>query len=175
MERTADIAVRFEFAVGATVEFGDSLEVSLDCSICRRCRRTVVFREGQTEGKCTPTGHGFPGRIVRNPPSRQGLTASVVYRIAYSYEPFTDGKYPNEVPSGVPTWGRVAFEVRCPKCAEVTKASTQTNIVRPWVSRCLCGCVLYTEQFVQPVLSLAGVPDAEPDAASGTALGTAAR
>ena len=64
MERVAEIAVRLEFARNASVSFGDPLELSLDCSVCRRCRQTVGFREGRAEGVCTPTGHPFPGRIV---------------------------------------------------------------------------------------------------------------
>jgi hypothetical protein len=49
MERVAEVAVRLEFARGASVSFGDPLELSLDCSVCRRCRRTVVFREGRAD------------------------------------------------------------------------------------------------------------------------------
>jgi hypothetical protein len=60
MERVAEVAVRLEFARGASVSFGDPLELSLDCSVCRRCRRTVVFREGRAEGVCIPTGHPSP-------------------------------------------------------------------------------------------------------------------
>jgi hypothetical protein len=160
VERVSKIAVQFDFTTDATVTFVDPLEVSLDCPVCRRCQRTVVFREGQPEGKCTPTGHAFPGRIIERSASQHGSTASVVYQIAYNYEPFIDAKYPEHKPSGKPTWGRIAFEVRCPKCGQVTKASTQTNIVRPWVCQCRCGCVLYTEQDEQPVLSSAEAPDA---------------
>jgi hypothetical protein len=152
--------VRFEFPAGATVTFGDSLELSLDCPVCRRCYRTVVFQEGHGEGRCTPTGHAFPGRVVASQAAQDGAVASVVYRVRYSYEPFTDAKYPNRRrPTGEPTWGRVAFRVACPHCGEVTQASTQTNIVRPWVCRCKCGRVLYTERDEQPAMSSREVPD----------------
>jgi len=77
MERVAEVAVRLEFARGASVSFGDPLELSLDCSVCRRCRRTVVFREGRSEGVCTPTGHLFPGRIVGKEVVQRGLEWSV--------------------------------------------------------------------------------------------------
>jgi hypothetical protein len=166
VQRVAEVAVRFEFAPGAGIIFLDPLEVSLDCPVCRRCHRTVVFREGQAEGICTPTGHAFPGRIVGKQVGRDGRVASVVYRVEYRYEPFTDAKYPDHrKPTGEPTWGRVAFEVACPSCGQSTQASTQTNIVRPWVCRCKCGCVLYTERDEQPALSSAEAPDGEPGAA----------
>jgi hypothetical protein len=154
VERVAEIAVQFEFADGATISFGDPLEVALDCPICRRCWRTVVFHEGHTEGKCTPTGHSFHGYIIAKEEAQSGPVASVIYRVRYSYEPFTDAKYPGvRETSGEPTWGRVAFEVACSRCGHITKASTQTNIRRPWASRCECGCVLYTEWVEQPVLT----------------------
>jgi len=155
MERVAEVAVRLEFARGASVLFGDPLELSLDCSVCRRCRRTVVFREGRAEGVCTPTGHPFPGRIVGKKVIQRGLAWSVAYRVAYRYELFTDAKYPGEKAAGRPTWGRVPFELICPECGRVTKASTQSNIVRPWSCRCECGWVLYTERELMPVLSFA--------------------
>jgi hypothetical protein len=88
--------------------------------------------------------------------------ASVVYSVQYRYEPFTDAKHPDHSkPSGEPTWGRVAFEASCPNCGQVAKASTQTNIVRPWVCRCKCGSVLYAERTEQPALSWSEAPDAE--------------
>src|SRR5262245_33385998 len=90
MLRVAEISARFAFADGAAVTFGDTLEVSLDCCICHRCRRTVVFKVGGVEGKCTPTGHPFPGKIV----GMEASANSVVYRLEYWFEPFDDAKYP---------------------------------------------------------------------------------
>ena len=54
LQLAAEVAVRFEFPPGAVVTFCDPLKVSLDCSVCRRCHRTIVFREGHAEGICTP-------------------------------------------------------------------------------------------------------------------------
>ena len=90
MLRSAAISARFAFADGAAVTFSDTLEVSLDCCICHRCRRTVVFKVGGVEGKCTPTGHPFPGKIV----GVEASANSVVYRLEYWYESFEDAKYP---------------------------------------------------------------------------------
>src|SRR5262245_30737154 len=77
MERIAEATVRFEFTAGAVVTFCDPLELSLDCPVCRRCCRTVVFREGESEGRCSPTGHAFPGRIIARQVAQDGAVASI--------------------------------------------------------------------------------------------------
>jgi hypothetical protein len=109
--RRAEVSARFAFAAGVTVMFSDTPGVSLDCCICHRCYRTVIIRMGGIEGKCTPTGHPFPGKIV----SKQAGPASVAGRLEYWYEPFADAKYPDRrAPTDRPTWGRVGFEAVCP-------------------------------------------------------------
>src|SRR5262245_47643589 len=55
--RIAVVQVSFRVATGASVSFADALEVSLDCCVCCRCWRTVVFQPDGDEGRCTPTGH----------------------------------------------------------------------------------------------------------------------
>jgi hypothetical protein len=146
------VSARFAFADGVTVTFSDTLEVSLDCCICHRCYRTVTFQVGGVEGKCTPTGHAFPGKII----GMESDPASVVYRLEYWYELFTDAKYPGRrTPTDRPTWGRVGFEVVCPSCGKAQRCSTQTNLGRPWTCRCKCGRELFTETDEMPVLSLA--------------------
>jgi hypothetical protein len=158
MLRVAQVSARFTLPRGAAVTFSDTLEVSLDCCVCYRCHRTVIFQVGGVEGKCTPTGHAFPGKIVAKNVGQDGPIASAVYRLEYWYEPFTDAKYPeHRKPSGRPTWGRVGFEVTCPACGQVNRQSTQTNIVRPWTCQCQCGQTLYTETAEMPELSLVEV------------------
>jgi hypothetical protein len=164
VERVAEITVRLECGAEVAVSFCDPLEVSTHCPVCRRFYRTVVFREGLAEGKCTPTGHAFPGRITGKRVGQDGSVASVVYAVRYRYEPFTDAKFPGLPPSTKLTWGRVAFEVSCPACGRATKASTQTNMVRPYVCRCECGAVLYTD-CEPPMLASAEAPEAEQSAA----------
>ena len=155
MERIAEIAVRIELAPGATLKVCDPLEVALDCAICRRCYRTVVFYEGQLQGFCTPTGHAFPGRITGTHLAPSSPRASVAYQLLYHYEPFTDAKYPERRPSGHPTWARVNFQVVCPSCRRVTDATISSNDARPLEWRCACGDVLFIDREAQPVLSAA--------------------
>ncbi len=152
MLRRAEVSARFALPDGVTATFSDTLEVSLDCCICHRCYRTVIFQAGGVEGKCTPTGHAFPGKLI----STEVGPASVVYRLEYWYEPFADAKHPDRrTPTDRPTWGRVGFAVACPSCGEILRCSTQTNIVRPRTCRCQCGRELFTETDEMPVLSLA--------------------
>jgi uncharacterized protein (TIGR02996 family) len=133
------------FTAGATVTFADSLEVSLDCCVCRRCHRTVVFQGDCTNGRCTPTNHLFPGYLLRKD-EPVGSSASVRFLVAYRYEPFVDAKYTSRQPRGVTTWARVYFSVVCPACGESVRDSTQTNLVRPWTCRCRCGAVVYEDR-----------------------------
>ena len=150
MLRVAQISAQFAFADGAVVTFSDTLEVSLDCCVCHRCRRTVIFKIGGVEGKCTPTGHPFPGKIV----CMEANANSVVYRLEYWYEPFEDAKYPERRKAqDRPTWGRVGFDVECPKCGQANRQSSQNNIVRPRTCHCKCGQVLFTESDEMPMLS----------------------
>jgi hypothetical protein len=148
--RTALVSARFAFAEGSRVTFSDTLEVSLDCCICQRCCRTVIFKLGDDEGTCTPTGHPFPGKIV----GREANADSVLYRLEYGYEQFEDAKYPDRRKAqDRPTWGRVGFEIACPKCGQASRQASQNNIVRPWTCHCQCGHVLFTESDEMPVLS----------------------
>ena len=149
MLRVANVSARYVFAEGAVATFSDTLEVSLDCCICHRCHRTVMLNFGGVEGKCTPTGHPFPGKIVR----MEATADSVVYYLEYWYETFEDAKYPDRRKAqDRPTWGRVGFEIVCPRCGQASKQSSQTNVVRPWTCHCNCGQILFVESDVMPIL-----------------------
>jgi hypothetical protein len=152
--RTGTIYAELEFASRAVVDFSPDLEVSLDCHVCRRCHRTVIFRSGALHGVCTPTRHDFPGRLLSSEASERADWRSSRYLIDYEYVPFRDAKYPESAPSeGAPTWARVSFKVKCPACGVVSPHSTQNNIVRPWRCTCKCGGHLYNESLPMPTLS----------------------
>lgn len=150
MLQHTDVSTSLALATGATVTFSDRVEVSLDCCVCRRCMRTVVFELGRAEGLCTPTGHSFPGRIA----DMQAGPRSVTYRLEYQYEPFEDAKYPGiRRPQPHPSWARVSFAVTCPRCGASSALSVQNNEVRPWTARCSCGEALYTTRKEMPQLA----------------------
>jgi len=151
--RVAEIVCQLDVYDGAQIEFLDALEVSFDCMVCKRKRRTVIFQLGEEYGRCTPTNKcvGFSGRLVAKMPAVSGDLFSVRYVIEYAYAPFLDVKYDDES-IDYPTWARVNFLVRCPKCHEKIKLSTQSNMVRPWTQVCTCGELLYTEIDDMPLL-----------------------
>lgn len=159
MLQQADISTSLNFSKGAKVTFSDTLEVSLDCCVCRRSMRTIVLEAGRAEGTCTPTGHPFPGRIV----GKRAGARSVEYRIEYRYEPFEDAKYPVRRPQPCPGWARVSFTVTCPRCGASEEGSVQNNAHRPWTARCGCGQPLYTLTKEMPRLSPRDRSRAHPD------------
>lgn len=156
--RIGIVRASLDFVPDAVVAFDRKLEVSLDCHVCQRRCRTVIFRSGETHGICTPTKHDFPGRILNVESRVEGSAQVAVFVFEYEHEPFRDAKYPDErrygtMGLGAPTWARVSFDVTCPACRKRSQHSTQNNIVRPWQCLCKCGCPLYSETVEMPQLS----------------------
>ena len=156
--RIGIVRASLEFVADAQVAFDETLEVSLDCHVCRRRCRTVIFRPGASDGICTPTRHAFPGRILNVESRAEGNAHIAIFLFRYEHEPFRDAKYPDEQrygtkELGAPTWARVSFSVTCPGCGTRSEHSTQTNLVRPWRCICNCGRPLYAETAEMPQLS----------------------
>ena len=121
------------------------VEVSLDCTTCRRRRRTVVFSEVGGKGRCLPTGHEFDGQLE----ALHAVGNVVRAEFRYRFEPFEDAKYGDgrydSFEAGAPTWVRLRFQLRCSVCRHEAWDSTQSNIARPWFAACRCGAPLYDE------------------------------
>lgn len=77
----------------------------------------------------------------------------MTYRIEFPFKPFIDLKYGHPADPH-PTWARVEFKVRCPKCRTLTESGTQSNLVRPWGKICPCGQKLFTETEEWPRMEL---------------------
>jgi len=164
VKQAAEIVFKFDLQSRGAVAFGDELEVSLDCSHCRRTNRTVIFKVGDATARCCPgsgkrkgeTHPPYPGRIVDRRVERgaDGFAVTATYRIEYEVSPFVDAKYGAESRpwTGHPTWGRVSWTVSCDSCGEIASQSTQSNIGRPWTERCSCGARLYVETHEMPLL-----------------------
>ena len=141
-----------------TIAFDDHILVSLDCSICRRSRRTVVFGEERDTSFCTPAKHGFPGRIAGIHVSdhesagshRERSVVTATYLIEYEFEAFKDRQYPDRNIGPAPTWARAAFTLLC-KCGAESAHETQNNLVRPVKAVCECGEDLYYEVDEIPI------------------------
>ena len=151
MTTTIEIKVPIYPTKGVSVEFDEILEVSLDCFECHRALRTVVIDPKiSATALCTPTCHSYPAHLesVEARVKKKLLRKEVqgVFRLSYEYREVRDRKYPHRVSSRLPSWARVRFKAKCPRCGTVTQCSAQNNIVRPWTCLCRCGNELYTER-----------------------------
>lgn len=142
------------------IEFKSNLLVSLDCSVCRRSQRTIILFDDQRLSLCTPSKHGFPGRISRMEISdrkKMGLLSSksqvtATYWIEYAFETFIDKKHPQTEIRPRCGWGRVSFLLTC-RCGKTSEHETQNNLVRPWRAVCECNRVLYQETDETPKIA----------------------
>ena len=153
MNQRMHIAVRLALCEGVHAALTDRLEISLDCSVCHRCHRTVIFDAAAQSAVCTPTMHLFPARVVARGIESQGNETALVSTVEYQYEPFVDAKYPQRVPTGGSSWARIGFTLLCPDCGKVTTTSHQSNCGnRHYPYHCTCGSTL-CEVLDRPELS----------------------
>jgi hypothetical protein len=153
MKRLGRASTTLTLGPGASLVIAAPLEVALDCPVCQRRRRTVVFSAAGEAGTCTPTGHSFPGILLRL--EVRGESISSLF--SYEYTPFVDAKYRDECryagfERGAPTSVRFNFVVMCGCCGARDWESTQSNIRRPWIKLCGCGAALF-EDNTAPSLS----------------------
>lgn len=163
---TSRVEVKLDLEPKASAIFTGPLELSIDCPICVKRRRTVVFKDGGA--KCTGSSdggkHTFPGQILEwngiYDRPRSGSANGIVYTVGYWYNTFTCAKMGKLSEPGF-TWGRLSFLLQCRKCREkpemfVTKIGTkqmsiQTNLGRPYEVKCCdCGELLMTDKDVYP-------------------------
>lgn len=144
MDTFATIEAAFAFAPGVHTDFSDRLEVSLDCPVCIRTMRTVVFTQEPPAAFCTPTRHAFPGLLDAKTVSTEQDRTIVRYRIHYKTAEFVDET--DHLPSvRHPAWARISFELTCPRCGALVPESVQNNLRRPLKRPCKCGLLLYEE------------------------------
>lgn len=145
MNRRAFAEATLQLRSAELLAAGTPVEISLDCSSCRRRLRTVVFAEVGAKGICTPTGHQFEGQLH----ALNVIGATIRAEFQYEFEPFEDAKYGDAryqgFEAGAPTWARVTFQLRCSACGREGWGSTQSNLVRPWSAACRCGAPLYDD------------------------------
>ncbi len=132
---TTIVEATFEFADGVEAEFGDTIEVSLDCPVCLRTGRTIGFHDIAGTARCSPTGHPFPGVAESRTVSFDAGRTTVAYRLRHATAEFTDPKY-HYLSVRHPTWARIYFHLQCPDCGQRQRDSVQNNIVRPFMVRC---------------------------------------
>ena len=151
--RVAEIMCCLRPSEGSAIHYHTSVEITLDCSNCKRTGRTVRFEGIEAIGICTPVQkcNGFSGRLYSVLPFALDGKSFVKYQIQYNYMPFLDLKNGNESTCD-PTWGRVSFDATCAKCGSSTIRSTQNNLGRPYPVYCTCGAHLYDDTEEMPLL-----------------------
>lgn len=119
-------------------------ELSLNCSVCRRFNRVIIFKENDF-GVCTPTMHKFPGKITtfqsqdsENQESRQA------YILECDFYPFVDQKYGYYVDSCLNKNSTIQVNFVCPKCSLNTSEELEINSTKLIEKFCQCGYLLYT-------------------------------
>ena len=139
--------------------FSECIEVSLDCPIGKRCRRTVILGYKGEPSRCTGcvdpgARHDFPAEIVSITSSREVLPEFDLvrgnYEIEYEFEVFIDRKHKSESAPDL-SWSRVTFTLTC-ACGITKEMSTQTNLTRPWQVFCQCRRLLVNERDIVPLL-----------------------
>lgn len=152
----------FELKEGTTIEPSRTIEVSLDCSTCKKRYRTVVIKEQKDESFCTPTLHKFDAVItkiyVNNTVEKKFLRkkyfTEIVYHIDYFYKEFIDtrGKYSENHSRPIADFARIYFNITCPNCHHIQRESTQNNLGLPFKALCeKCSSVLYKQEQELPL------------------------
>jgi hypothetical protein len=142
MDTLATVEIRLRVSDRVELLLDPRVEVSLDCCVCQRVGRTIVFDSRGDEAYCTPTHHPFPGETVAIDSSYRRQLAIGTYSIRYQTGQFIDVKR-GQPAVRHPTWARVHFSLGCPRCSAVVTDRVQNNQGRPWVKdRCQCGAAL---------------------------------
>lgn len=165
MNKNFLIKVVYQLPEGCIIQPAESVEVSLDCSTCKKRYRTIIITKHKNECYCTPTKHPFNAIIakidVNKTVNKKFLlkreSTEFIYYIEYDYNEFIDerNKYAQNTSNPLPEWARVYFNITCPKCNHIQKKSTQNNLVRPLKVFCeKCSSLLYKEKAEQPIFEM---------------------
>jgi hypothetical protein len=118
-----------------------TLQLSLDCFVCERTRRTTILEQGAERAVCTSDkqhGRHFTAArvaVLDSAAEDDQLTLRAV--VEYWSAPFHDLKRDRQATANSTTpWVRLYFSYRCPQHNQTGKDSIQTNLVRPRTIRC---------------------------------------
>lgn len=146
---------RYEYVVNCQLpvvpinfdSISDRLEIRLPCINCQRAFRTIIFKNLNSPGICTPIPKcdGFPGKLMNKEISINSNSIQVEFKIEMEYEKFNDKKYNWTSTLDKHGWARVSFTIKCTKCGKLNSISTDENCGRPWSHYCQCGNALYME------------------------------
>jgi hypothetical protein len=157
MQKKIEASVEIVVPDNHQIVFNNSIELSLDCFICKRKGRTVLFTETPPAAVCIKTEHPFPGKLFKFNTQKKEFENSQIIKAVYSsefeYRDFMDEK--DQLPSEdiLPSWGRIGAKITCSSCHTMTEIFIQNNLRRPIEQKCRCGRVLYIDKKPQPHFS----------------------
>jgi hypothetical protein len=143
------------------VHFLETAELSLDCFICQRTRRTTILEAGAEQALCTSDEehgrHPTSARIAAFDTTTEDTQLALRAIIDYWWAPFHDAKRDTQASAISDTpWVRLHFGSSCPRHSQADKHSTQTNLVRPVTTHCRhCHTAIATSNEAPSIRSLA--------------------
>lgn len=153
MKKYFKLMQTFNFPKETIVEFHKTLEVSLDCHICKKLHRTIIVEKSEKKSFCPSGDHQFPAVLknveVIQEHSKSNPITTVNYALEYDFFEFVAvrGKYDKNESDPTLTWIRIYFNIKCPRCRHKDDYSTQTNMVRPYQQLCNnCNLPLYDDK-----------------------------
>lgn len=137
IEISAVLNVRADHIVG----WQRDIELSLDCFVCERVRRTTILRWGAERAVCTADEqyrqHYTAARVAAFDATIEHAQLGMRAVVDYWWAPFHDAKRDERgLPLSDPPWVRLNVEYFCESTSESATAQTQTNLVRPCETRC---------------------------------------
>jgi len=159
------LRVFFELPLGAVIEPGEMVEVSLDDFVCKKRLRTINIWQDQNKSTCRKMKHQFNAVITKVEMSKKANRrffatrekVEIIYHVEYDFEEFYDDKEEsvNKHSHPLPDWARIHFTITCPRCGHTQKRTTQSNLGRPYQARCdECLLKLYHEKVELPIIEL---------------------
>lgn len=141
VEITAELAVPARDESFHNLHWQKGLELSLDCFVCRRTRRTTSFQHGQEHALCSADDehpeHPSPARIAAFDVTNERERTSLRAVVDYWWAPFHDTKGGRAATAlSLTPWVRLHLGYYCPQAQESGTFSTQTNLVRPVHDTC---------------------------------------
>lgn len=112
------------------------LELSLDCFICERTRRTTSFQYGLEHARCSADGerpeHPTAARIAAFDITDERERTALRAVVDYWWAPFHDAKRDRAATAlSLTPWVRLYLGYYCPQARQSGAFSIQTNMVRP--------------------------------------------
>ncbi|MFC8067776.1 hypothetical protein [Streptomyces sp. NPDC057293] len=136
VEITAEMTGPRQDAGSHNLHWQKRLELSLDCFICRRTRRTTSLQHGQEHALCSADDehpmHPTAARVAAFDVTDELERTTLRTVVDYWWAPFQDTKRDQAATAlSLTPWVRLHLGYYCPEARQPGAFSIQTNMVRP--------------------------------------------